>query len=615
MMKKFVYAVLLMITASLLALGASAAEYTVSGLRGTVKGYDEAFTMMYEAIDAGEESVDISGLGIGAEDLVGIYGDILNSSPEFFYLENSVSYMYHSSTPEKPVTKVKFRYKIEGDELAAAKTVYEQELYYIVSLFEDVPTDTEKALAVHDYIISSFTYDKEQANFDVYSLFRDRRGVCQAYSLAYVAVLRELGMEAVMVTSDEMNHAWNLVKVDGNWYHTDLSFDDPAPDRPGHVLHDNFLLSDESIALTHEPHYGWTSTVKCDSPDPDGIFRRSVESAMIWLDDEWYYIDREKMALVVSDFGGKYDFEMYHFDKKWYVEGKEKIYWVGIFSGVSTILGHIFVNTPDEIMIYSPRTGRINVFLEAEEGERFFGSRVYKNALEYMISDSPSVSETTRTEQFNITNFSPEDYEPFPFEDVSRIDDCYLAVRYVYETGLFKGVSATRFAPDATLTRAMFVTVLGRLCGVDPEKYPASRFEDVNDGLWYTPYVEWAYDIGLVEGVGEGRFNPTGEITREQMLKISAALAERYGIGWVDTAGTIVLFDDRDMISDWAADSIVYCTAVGIIENSGELRPRDKASRAEAAVTVVRLHELLVTQSDYARIKALETGKNFDPMQ
>ena len=602
---------LLILTAAAAAAVVSAAEYTVSGLRQTVKGYDEAFAMMYEAIDACEESVDISGLGIGAEDVAAIYGDILNAFPEFFYLENTISYRYHSSTPEKPVTTVRFRYKITGDELASAKKEYEQELYYIVSLFENVPTETEKALAVHDYIVSSFTYDEEQANYDVYSLFRDRRGVCQAYSLAYTAVLRELGMEAVMVTSEEMNHAWNLVKVDGSWYHTDLAFDDPAPDRPGHALHDNFLLSDESIAKTAQPHYGWTSTVKCDSPDPDGIFRRPTESAMIWLDGEWYYIDSEKLALVVADFGGKYDFELYHFDRKWYVEGKSKTYWVGVFSGVSTILDHVFVNTPDEIVIYSPRTGSFTVFLEAEEGERFFGSWVYKNTLEYMISDSPSISDETRTEQFNITNFSPEDYEPLPFEDVSRIDDYYLAVRYVYNEGLFKGVSSTKFAPEATLTRAMFVTVLGRLCGVETENYPVSRFSDVGDGLWYTPYVEWAYETGLVEGVGGGLFDPTGEITREQMLKISAALARRYGVGSEDTSGTIVLFEDRDMISDWAADSIVYSVSVGIIDSSGELRPRDKASRAEAAVTVVRLHELLGTSPEYVRFVGAEKINNF----
>ena len=150
---------------------------------------------------------------------------------------------------------------MEADERQEAMQSYEREVDYIASLVEPALSEAEKALFVHDYLIASYTYDTAQANYDVLSLFRDRTGVCQAYSLAYIAVLRELGMDAVMVTSDEMGHAWNLVKVDGIWYHVDLSFDDPAPDRLGRVLHENFLLDDEGIRQTTTPHSGWSSSV------------------------------------------------------------------------------------------------------------------------------------------------------------------------------------------------------------------------------------------------------------------------------------------------------------------------------------------------------------------
>lgn len=590
-MKRFLEAILFILLGAMLSVYVSAGEISVSPNRDAIKNYDEIFELMYTAIEEGQGGVDLDGYKLSAENVVKIYGDIINAVPEFFYLENSIQYYYHSSGVNHYVTRVLFKYKYTGKTLENAKTRYNQELAYIVSLFDEDMSEAEKALAVHDYLISSFEYDSSLAYFDVYSLFTKRRGVCQAYSLAYAAILRELGMEAVMVTSEEMNHAWNLVKVDGEWYHADLSYDDPAPERPGHVNHDNFLLSDAGIANTEDPHTGWISTVSCAEEDYAGAFRQDVTSAMVHLGGRWYYIDNERAALVSSDFDGGNLLEVYAFRDKWYVDGSSTTYWVGIYSGVSKFMKYIFVNTPDKVIVCSPTTGNINTFLETDEGKRIFGSWIYQNTLEYMISSSPMVDETTSTGTFEITNFSIEEAaSPLPFDDVLRIDDYYSAVKYVYDHGLFNGVSSTKFAPDATLTRAMYVTVLGRLCGVDTSLYTVSAFDDVAEGMWYTPYVEWASEIGLVNGVGGGRFDPNGEITREQMIKITAGLGAYLGAG-VDEE-TEILYTDRERISDWARESMEYGAANGLIENSGELVPQAKASRAEAAVIVAKLARL-----------------------
>lgn len=94
-----------------------------------------------------------------------------------------------------------------------------------------------------------------------------------------------------------------------------------------------------------------------------------------------------------------------------------------------------------------------------------------------------------------------------PFTDVSETDTYYKAVEFVYENGLFNGVSATEFAPATTMTRAMFVTVLGRLANVDTVAYTAElSFEDVVPGEWYTPYVAWAAENGIVNGYNAAEF-------------------------------------------------------------------------------------------------------------
>ena len=250
-MKKILLVFSGILTAFLLAVTVSANEtHTVSPYRDTIRNYDQAFEILYRALADGEKSADLSDCRIYKKDIVQLYSDVILASPELFYADNTVTYFYDS---REVVTGVEFHYTMEPEEREEAVQLYEREVDYIVSMVDPALSDAEKALFVHDYLIDSFSYDTDITIYDALTLLRERRGVCQAYSLVYMAVLRELGMDAVMVTSDEMGHAWNLVKVDGIWYHADLSYDDPSPDRMGRVLHENFLLDDEGIKNTPNP--------------------------------------------------------------------------------------------------------------------------------------------------------------------------------------------------------------------------------------------------------------------------------------------------------------------------------------------------------------------------
>ncbi len=582
-MKKFFIAFSGFLTALLLTVSVYAnSTHTVSPYRDLIRNYDGVFVKIYEAMVNGAEFVDLSPYKIDTKDVVQIYSDVLLASPELFYADNTVTYYYN---PRGYVTKVEFNYTMGLEEREAALLAYEREVDYIVSLVDPALSEAEKALFVHDYLIASYTYDTEESNFDALSLFRERSGVCQAYSLAYMAVLRELGMDVVMVTSDEMNHAWNLVEVDGSWYHVDLSFDDPSPDRMGRVLHENFLLDDEGIKNTPTPHYGWGSSVRCLSTSFKKHIWHGVTSRMIHLNGQWYYIDPSQMTLAVSDFDGSGRADVYRFRERWATSFSADSYYVGIFSGLSECLGYLFVNTPYDIIIYSPDTGRANVYLENTAEQKIFGSTIYKYTLEYFMADSPD-GERSYTDTFEITGFPEEDFgDALPFDDVLRLDPYYASVKFVYSRGLFRGVSATKFAPEAYLTRAMFVTVLGRLCGVDVSRYSDITFEDVEGGQWYSPYVEWAAEAGIVNGVGDNLFDPLGEITHEQMYKIVAMCGEYLDAGTMETENALLLYEDRAKISDWALESIAYCKVNGLISEtfSHKIYPNSKATRAEAA--------------------------------
>ena len=99
--------------------------------------------------------------------------------------------------------------------------------------------------------------------------------------------------------------------------------------------------------------------------------------------------------------------------------------------------------------------------------------------------------------------------------------------------GLFRGVSETEFAPNAPMTRAMFVTVLGRMAGVDPDEwaceYLTMVYQDVDPGAYYAPYVAWAAHLGVTGGTGVGKFSPNSYVTREQMARFIANYLDATG--------------------------------------------------------------------------------------
>lgn len=572
------------------AIYSSASEYTPSPYRSTIKNYDEAYLAMYEAVCAGKEYVDITEYKITADEVIKIYGDLYQTSPELFYLDKQIRYYYNDTGLIHYVTRIYFSYTMELNEREEAIADYETEITYITSQIDVGLSDEEKALWVHDYFIASFEYDENETVYDAYSFLKERRGVCQAYSLAYMAVMREIGIDCFMITSQKMNHAWNIIKIDDEWYHIDIVFDDPAPNRIGRVMHEYFLLTDEEIENASTPHYGWVSKYSCTSTRFSDGFWRGINSRMLYYDGRWYYIDRDGLALKsrrYSDSEGIMN--IIEFDEKWYKDEEGGEYWVGVFSGVSKFLGYIFVNTPKEILAYNAMTGRVSVFAEVKDGY-IFGSNVYKNTLEYGIARSP-LDEEYEIVKFEIKDFTVEyTKKVFPFTDVTKLDEEYPAIKYCYDHGLMNGVSSTRFAPDYSLTRAMFVTALGRLCEVNTERYTTVSYSDVKSGYWYSPYVEWASSIGLVCGVGDGKFAPLDVLTREQMYKVTFELCKLCGYGDSELDDVEIAYADAEEISDWAVDGVRFCIKNKITENdSSHMMPHSYATRGEVAVILYRL--------------------------
>lgn len=157
---------------------------------------------------------------------------------------------------------------------------------------------------------------------------------------------------------------------------------------------------------------------------------------------------------------------------------------------------------------------------------------------------------------------------------------------------LFNGIQPGVFSPDSEMTRGMFVTVLGRLSGVNAVDYTASYFEDVEAGLWYSPYVEWAVEAGIVRGYGNGLFGPNDRVTREQMALMIMEYAGYTGLE-LSNGNMTATFADADAVSKWAKDAVITIHESGIIKGNlnNYFAPKDKANRAEVAAVLKRFIE------------------------
>ncbi len=179
-----------------------------------------------------------------------------------------------------------------------------------------------------------------------------------------------------------------------------------------------------------------------------------------------------------------------------------------------------------------------------------------------------------------------------PFTDVRSNASYYDAVEFVVTNELMNGTSTNTFSPTKTMNRAMFVTVLGRLAGVDTSKYTKSSFIDVplnSSTAWYAPYVEWANQNGIIQGYGNGKFGPMDEITHQQLYTIVYRYAVFVENIRFNTNTTSISVSDKNDIDSYAIDGVKFATANDLLVTSGgKITPKGDALRWELA-TVLQL--------------------------
>lgn len=354
-----------------------------------------------------ESSIDLSEYQISPEDIGTYYNQVLNAHPELFYVTGAFRYSYNYNGIVSSVMP-----EYIGDftqaEIDEALSQMESLSKEAVSLVTDDMDDYEKVLVVHDWLATYCAYDYENLlagsvpdiSHTSYGALINREAVCDGYSKAFVYILqKELSIPCYIASSEAMVHAWNLVEINDNYYHVDVTWDDPVWDKLGRVSHSYFLLSDSEISdsTLNNPHYGWDSSLSAtDTTYANALFRNS-NSRMIPHGGNWYYTTfSDKSSRLVQTDNLLNDTAEQIYDIGLWMAG-ESSYFGDSYAYLTKYKNQLIFNGPKAIYYMPLDTKEVAVlYTPAQEDidaadENIYGFTMEGKTLYYAVQTSPGI--------------------------------------------------------------------------------------------------------------------------------------------------------------------------------------------------------------------------------
>ena len=339
---------------------------------------------------------------VGTEEYISNYlSDLLNSVVNYYAeLFHVIGFSgYNGDYTDSSLTTIKLtsfgvNYGMTETDYNAALEFYNNKIDQIISGITPQMSDLEKALYVHDYIVTHFKYDSrgcsdveainKLAYRDAYSFFKTGEGVCQAYTQAFNGIMHRLGIECTSALDDKDNHTWNIITLNGNNYHIDATQDDPLGYSAGSANHTYFLLSDETIRtiddkLYRDPnnpekdvnsHEEWYTAmykkVTCDDNKYEsGYAWNEADSSFEYVDGYWYYIkysgSSKSRLYRTKSFSDSEPAIKKAFDTKFPVPDQPGSNYVGYFGGITAVGDSVYYSAPNcKVYCYSTKNDEVS---------------------------------------------------------------------------------------------------------------------------------------------------------------------------------------------------------------------------------------------------------------
>lgn len=335
------------------------------------------------------------------EEFILIYSYVNWDDPYLFYVGQNFSYAYYEDHDGNPNNNIVIacepQYILTKTQTAAAnKTINQAVERTLIGITDDM-TDVEKALIVHDNICMEYQYSPDgEEIFDIYNMALNKHGVCQGYMFMYQAAMDKLGIENYFVSSLYMNHIWNMINIDGDYYHIDVTWDDPRPALTGSALHTNFLVSDKSFTN----HVRYTAPYAAESERFADYLWKSSNTRILPYKGEFYmlcYNSAGKSTIykynVIKNKTDEWKVLKKDNDMKWCIE---QGFYQKCYSGMSLYdESTILYNTRNAVKLLNIATKEEKTLISFKEinNNYFFiyGSSLINDELTLMIRNNPNI--------------------------------------------------------------------------------------------------------------------------------------------------------------------------------------------------------------------------------
>lgn len=355
---------------------------------------------MIRAIEDGllkhQSSINISSYKISPNYLYSIVDSITAVCPEMFFISRTLPFKsYYTTSDGNYISSLVPNYLYdETTTNSMLKEFYDRADFYLDQVSDMLSAcrdDFSKAIVLHDELILDSNYQTN--NTSTYTLMVNNYGLCENYSRVYAYLLSQVGIYSEIVDSpDEMCHEWVKVKIGDNYYHVDVTYDDPNPDRPGIAHHEYFLLSDSAIS----DHYGYEDINKSLDVKYDKAKYHNYTSKLCKMNSgetALYAVDSSSSSIV------KYNYVSNSSEKVlslgnlvWSAGGYS--YWQGIYSGLDIYDGKLYYNSPDAIYSYDLTANKSEKVADNSYSKDFYGLRIRGNKLYGVIASNPNETGT-----------------------------------------------------------------------------------------------------------------------------------------------------------------------------------------------------------------------------
>ena len=350
---------------------------------GNLEGAKKA---IYEGLKNRKTSITVSSYRIQLQDVEDVYWSVINSHPELFYVKARFTYSYRTY-----IDSVEPQYRTEYPKTASDD--FDRKTGEIISGIDNSWGDLEKALYLHEWIVTHCDYDDSLQKRDAYTVIIEGCSVCEGYSLAYEYLLQKAGIDGQVVISDEINHEWNMLSIDGKWYYTDCTWDDPSNIGGPFCEHDNFLRSRDGMVETEHTSDDWVGgedavNVYQSVPggtDYDHCFWSEIQHPLPVLDSKTLAI--KGTTGTIYDFSAAQGSEYTVSSGDWMVWGSNMHYRTG-YPGAAAVGDLFYYSTPDSIYSMTADGSQERVYsLSASEAAKgyIYGILSEGNAITYYL--------------------------------------------------------------------------------------------------------------------------------------------------------------------------------------------------------------------------------------